>query len=372
MLVRVEWVDERMELRRYLEAIGRRWRLVLFVAGATTLITAFFVARQPSVYTSSGTFVVRPSAQLADEAVAATNALIRGAEINSTYARIARSDVVKRDARQLVREEGLPTSGLGVRSSVVPGTNIIEIGASGQDPDAVAAYAEAVGEVTMAYLDEIGDVFTLEQLDSPEVPSQAESTNRELTIGLGLVFGLTAGSVLAFALEYAREQPDRAALNIRDPLTGAYSPDYFRLRLREEMSRCNLPSHLPLRLTQEARTSKLFTVVSISMHLGELSSNGTGPPPRPADLRDAAESLQSRLRAHDVLAYIGDQRFLLICPDLSQKRVRVILNEWNSYLGSSWAGERGVDGMHAEVQTCQCDAEGVLGDRESIRIAYDL
>ena len=137
---------------------------------ATILFTLAFVSGQSNTFESTGTWVVRPREGESGEVVRATDALNRGVEINSTYARIARSDVIKGRAKEDLISNGVPTSGLSVVARVVPGTNIIEIGAKGHDPVAVTAYASAVGDQTAEYLDETGEVFQLQLLDAPEEP----------------------------------------------------------------------------------------------------------------------------------------------------------------------------------------------------------
>lgn len=369
-----------MELRRYLQAIRQRWKLVAFVMVVTVAATVFLVSRESDVYQSSGTYVVRPSLE-SDDVVQATDALNRGAEINSTYARVARSDVVRARAKAVLEQEGVDTDGLRVVSEVLPGTNIIRIGASGPDPDRVTAYAAAIGAETASYLQETGELFVLQQLDTPEVPGSAERSNSVFTVAIGLVFGLLAGSVLAFAAEYADETPKQSTMNIRDALTGAYTDDYFRLRLRQEMSRCQTPADLRSRPpTQRKGKGKkarkrdpgapIFTVGMIVMHTGDPSQNGAGPIPEPLELRDAAQTLQSRLRFQDVLAYLGENRFALVCPDLTRTGVDQIIARWNKNL-QVVASERGAL-LYATSATCQCDSQGLYGDETAMKEAYGV
>ncbi|MEM7286259.1 MAG: Wzz/FepE/Etk N-terminal domain-containing protein [Actinomycetota bacterium] len=384
-----------MELRRYLMVIRQRWKLVAFVMLLTTFAAGFLVWNEEPVYEASGTYVVRAQGETSDDAVRATDTLNRGVEINSTYARVARSDVVKQRAREVLASNGISTSGLGISSEVIPGTNIIRITVSGGDPEAVAAYASAVGEQTAAFLLESGELFNLQELDTPDVPNSPEPSTSSLTVALGLVFGAAGGAMLAFVAHYLSEEPDRASLNIRDSMTGAYSDDYFRLRLRQEMSRCDIPMDLdeidkaardaePSKKAKSGngksgngkqprqRTGPGFTVAMIEIQPDDPNLNGSAPGPEPLELRDAAQALLARLRLQDVLAYVGDGTFAVICPDLPARGTRRILTDWNLYLGSRFDEETTLRSLRASISTCQCDAMGVVGDRDALKAACDI
>lgn len=363
---------DRVELKRYLQIVGRRWKIVVLVALATIGFTVYFVSGQSPSYESTGTYVVRPRNVEPDQAVEATAALSRGAEINSTFARIARSDIVKTRAKDVLRASGTPTSGLSVRSQVLPGTNILEIGATGDDPDVVAAYAAAVGEQTSAYLDDTGEVYLLQQLDAPDVPDEATASNDVLTLIVGAVFGLGAGAAIAFAAEYLGEPSESSAMAIWDETTWAYTEDYFRHRLRQEMSRCNIPTDMRARPEPKRRRNiayGAFTVGLLTIHTGDESSNGSDPGPTPEDLREAAHALQPHLRVQDIFAYIGDDTFGIIFPDLPVEPAREVLTDWTDFIDGAGTSRGDVKPVRVSVRVCECDGKGFLGDAETVRIA---
>jgi GGDEF domain-containing protein len=102
-------------------------------------------------------------------------------------------------------------------------------------------------------------------------------------------------------------------------------------------------------------------------------NNGSDSRPRPADLRDAAQALLPRLRLEDLLAYLGDDTFVVLLPDMPVSAAEELLNEWSENLTSAGSG-RGSGGptIHASVGVCENGAEGLLGDEESVRIAQAL
>ena len=318
-----------MELKRYMRAIMRRWWIVVGVA-FVTVVAMSLLWPQSSSYETSGSYVVRARTGGTNDPVRATEALNRSVEINATYARIARSDAVKDRALVQLSEDGIPTEGLQVTSQVVPGTNILEIGATGPDPEAVTAYAQALGTAATAYLDDLGEVYLLKQLDPPGDPKAAASS-RLLTVLVGLTFGTLAGAVLAFAVEYLKEEDETNPQGIWERATGLYSQEYFSSRLHQELGRCQVPPDLPTRVEpavtpgqrpRRRRAGSLFTVGRITLSAGDPAMNGSmnGAAPGPLDRRDVGQALLGRLRPQDVLAYMGDDSFARPVPGSADRR----------------------------------------------------
>jgi capsular polysaccharide biosynthesis protein len=362
-----------VELKRYMRAIMRRWWIVVGVALVTVLALSFLWP-QSSSYETSGSYVVRPRSDPGDDPVRATEALNQGVEINATYARIARSEAVKDRALEQLAEDGITTEGLQVRSQVVPGTNILEIGATGSDRDAVAAYAEALGVAATDYLDDLGEVYVLRELDPPGDP-KAVASSRLLTVLVGLTFGVLAGAVLAFVVEYLKEEDEPTAQGLWDRGTGLYSQEYFTSRLSQELSRCQVPPDLPTRVDpplapgQRPRRrragSPLVTVGRVTLSAGDPATNGAAP--GLLDRRDVAQALLGRLRPQDVLAYLGDDSFGVLFPDMRIDGANDVLGSWVEHLAVREGTEGGP--VHATVQTCECSADGLAGDEEVVRLA---
>jgi capsular polysaccharide biosynthesis protein len=371
-----------MELKRYLGLVLRRWKLVVLVTVATVIAMALMGSGGTSSYESSGTYVVRPRILDVDETVRATETLNRGAEINSTYARIARSKVVEGVAKELLRDQGLDTSGLQATSSVVPGTNIVVIGATGPDPEVVSEYARTLGETAADYLIESAELFELHPLDTPRGPGDPVPTRRSLTVVVSVVFGLFAGAALAFGVEYFSESAVGTDLNLVDRQTGTYRPEYFRLRLREEMARCGIDplSRDPTgdasgngrsgrrRSPKAAVTPERADAATASrFSLGLVTVEATDVDVRAgvanADLRLVARSLRPRLREQDFVARIGDDTLAVIFPGLKRDDASRLLDDRNE-VSATLIGD-----VSMTVRMCECSPDGVLGDEEAMRVA---
>jgi capsular polysaccharide biosynthesis protein len=185
---------------RLLESAFRRWWVVLIAFVATTLLTLLWVMPKPDVYESSGTYVVQPRGDQNPDSVRALEALIRGTQINATYALIARSAAIKDAA--VARLASVPEGArLKLDAEAVTGTNALEISASARDNEAAHALAVAAGAETIAYVEGVAQPYELVMLDPPELPTHPVNSRKSLTVALGAMLGLMLGLGLAAILD---------------------------------------------------------------------------------------------------------------------------------------------------------------------------
>jgi capsular polysaccharide biosynthesis protein len=198
-----------MELYDYLQTLRRHWLIAAFGLLLTTALTVVFVDRQPFVYESKGTFVIRPRTQDEGDGLRAIDALIRGVEIPSTFATVARSDLVRDRAEQRL-DDGYPWSSLTVSSEVLTSTSILEITVTGGHPEATYALADAIGLETVEYVSDLQQVYELRPLDAPRVRNDPVAPNRPLIIGTGVFLGIGVATVFAVLAEgYVRRPKPR-------------------------------------------------------------------------------------------------------------------------------------------------------------------
>ncbi|GIU90018.1 MAG: hypothetical protein KatS3mg010_1117 [Acidimicrobiia bacterium] len=187
-----------MELKSFVEVGLRRWPVVLLAFVFTIGLTFELAVSQESTYKSCGTFVVRPSGEAG---AGALDALVRGPEINATFASIARSGAVRSNAEQRL-PAGTDADGVRVSAEVATGTNTLLICARGNDPESAYAVAAAVGDATVEYIRGLDETYDLVSLDRATVPDSAEPQRTSLTLAIGAFCGLLFGFVLASVLEF--------------------------------------------------------------------------------------------------------------------------------------------------------------------------
>ena len=192
-------MDEQSHVK-LLESGLRRWWIVLIALVVTTGLTLVWVSSKPSVYKSSGTYVIQARSEAGDDSVRALEALIRSAQINATYALIARSDAVRNPA--IARLPEIPQGARpNVNAEAMTGTNALTISATARDAETAQALAVAAGVETIAYVEALDEPYDLVLLDSPERPSGPVNTRTTLTVGLGAVLGLLLGCAIAAMLD---------------------------------------------------------------------------------------------------------------------------------------------------------------------------
>jgi GGDEF domain-containing protein/capsular polysaccharide biosynthesis protein len=300
-----------MDLSRYWAVVRDHW--IFFVGGLviTAMLASVFALNQPDVYRSSATFVVRPRVVEGSEVVRAIDTLNRSVEIGSTYAFIARSELIKDLARDTLDDDDVGAVTIG--ADLVPGTNVVEIVATGLDPEDTAAMAEAVGLETVAYVANLQDAFELVPLDSADVPNNPFSPNRALTIGFGVIFGLGVGLLVAMAAQLAKEWRQRPTRDdVTDTYTGVYSEEYFNAKFRQEV----------LRAKRRRRSFSLGLMKFAADHRTHQSV-----PSQPV-LRQVAVVLQGMVGPEEVLAYLGDGVFGVILLEYDVARADWQLKQW--------------------------------------------
>ena len=302
-----------MELKIYLRVLLRKWWVVLPVFLVTFTATAVFTFTQAPTYRVTATFVVAPNSSSED--IWSLDVLSRRTEIASTYAKVATSRLIRQDAADELNLSQDQMKGLSVDSSLLAGTNVIGITVEGSDPVVVRDFANVIGAKTMAYAQELYEIYGMSPLDQATLPASPVQPNKVLNLALGAILGLALGAGLAFLSEYL-QAPLESMMNlgILDDESGAYNKRYFRQRLGEEISRAKRNKY-PLSLAL--------------MDVDHLEVMGTSFPPqaRSEALRKVAVFLKQYLREEDVLARLDGTVFALLLPDMSAEKAQAIMEK---------------------------------------------
>ncbi len=291
-----------MELRRYLKIV-RRWKWLAAAAFViTSLAAAAFVLPQRPIYESSGTWLIRSDIPGdVGNAIDAANALSQNVNIATSYATVARSDMIRRRAIETLGLS-VDTADTKVDAEVLTGTNVLSISVRGPDPSVDRDLAQAVGQQLVAYVVSIRDPYAIDQIDAPKVSRTPIAPNKKLTIGLGVVLGFMLGIGLALLAEYLSE----GARSEKGESYGGLGLDsLLRVRLRQEMTRTD-------------RSGQPFTVGLLKISQGD--RNGSDEPdepdhvPTPGDVRRVEELLRLAVPDRAVVSYLGAGDFGAILP----------------------------------------------------------
>ena len=192
-----------MEIRAYLFFIQRRWKIILPLFLATLAVTVFLTLNTQPIYEASATYIVRiNSASDEKNSISALNTLISSDDIPATYAKVANSRLIKRQAADQLGLSSSQRSNLASNSSLIAGTNIIEVTAKGNDPVIVMDYANEIGEQMLQYAATLYDTFELSPLDDATQPRRPVSPDIFTNLFLGAVLGLSLGLGMALVIEY--------------------------------------------------------------------------------------------------------------------------------------------------------------------------
>jgi diguanylate cyclase (GGDEF)-like protein len=306
-----------MEIKTYWRILKKRWQLLLFGFAVVFVITLILTIRQPAVYETSTTFVIRPrvtEGAVSDDIVRALDIVSRRVEINTTFAEVATSRLIKRQAIDRLELTSEEQQGLNVSARVVGGTNVMEITAEGHDPEVVRDFANAVGVETVSYVSQLYDVYELEPLDEANLPGKPSQPNMLVNLVLGSILGLAFGACLIFLLKYLETaSAERESFNIIERETDAYTRSYLLHRLWAEISR--------------ARRSKR----PLSLGLIRLEMSNEQDPAHPhnhaAVMRLAKTAMERVLREEDVLARFDSDTFAVLLPDTGARQAQNLLNK---------------------------------------------
>ena len=223
-----------MELRTYLRILLKKWWLVLPIFLLTLAATAILTVRQQPMYEANATYVVKLNTFLIDDKnfVSALDILSRRTEISTTYAEIAKSRHIKTLAANSLDLSEQERKNVSVDGRLITGTNLLEISAQAPDRALTVEFVNAVGTSTQAYVDNLYEVYELEELDPPTTSSSPTSPRTVLNLAIGAIAGLVLGIGMALLATYL-EGPFKAPVEpVAEPqpagVNGVANPDLQR------------------------------------------------------------------------------------------------------------------------------------------------
>ncbi|MBN1874059.1 MAG: diguanylate cyclase [Anaerolineae bacterium] len=315
-----------MELKRYLQIIGKGWWLVLPAILLSISVGLFITYNQSPVYRTKATFIVSPNVIFSED----PNDVLRGLTyigkregVMSTYVEIASSSTVRNAVYEELGLTKAQKAHLQVSSELLSSTNIIEISVESDDPALAQVVADAIGEQTTKYVKGLYEIYDMKPLDPAYLPSSPFKPQKTENLILATLLGAIIGIGAAFLLDYLGASGDVMGLNILDSATGIYNRSYFLQRLSEELSRSKRHQR-PLSLALMS-VENLDVVLDAQSHL------------RDEALRQVGVFMKQSLRTEDLVARFEDNTFALLFPDTTGSDAELLLQslhtriEWNVF-----------------------------------------
>jgi len=246
-----------MEVKDLFAILWKRRLMVVAMVALVAGLSALFALSRPARYESTSTIALTPKIQEGSFIGPDTRDALLG-----TYAQTAKSSVTLRRAES---ELGRPLPG-EVDTSTEQGTGILRIIGNADSPEGAALTARAVSR---AFIGSIASGNPLEpQVVDPAASADSPVQPRPpLIIGVGLLLGLTAGAMLAYALEQFRRRIETSA----DVAEFTSAPVVGRLPRQRILSR-----HGPALVWDSTRLTALHEAFRALRTNVEVLTKGTG------------------------------------------------------------------------------------------------
>ncbi len=293
-----------MDLKNYFLIVLKGWWLILLavlVAVTTALVVSY---SQVPIYRTWATFVVSPTPSFEElnDFTRSLDTLANRDSIMSTYAEIATSKALLKEAREEIGLSKEQTKYLSVSSEYIHSTNILKISVESDDPAVAKAVADVVGQKAIDYVEDLYEIYRMRLLDPAYTPRTPAKPNIKDNVVLAAVLGFVVGVGLAFLLHYMRSQKESiVTASFIDSDTGSYNQYYLLQRLKEELSRAKRNG---------------YALALVLMNIENLDSLSVMRLPRLRNeaLRQVALFLKHNLREEDLVARTSGDQFALLLP----------------------------------------------------------
>ncbi len=190
-----------MEVRELLQLFWRRRWLIALTVVATTAIAAVFAFARTDEYESSSTIALTPTQTAAGFVTPDTLDALLG-----TYAQTASSELMENEAEV---ETGEELEGK-IETATHAGTGILEIIGVANSPEAAQTTSTAISRAFVNYIG-FNKLLEPEVVDPANLPTDPAGPSDALIIAIGILLGLIAGAMLAYAVEQVRGRIERAS-----------------------------------------------------------------------------------------------------------------------------------------------------------------
>jgi len=188
-----------MNPRRIIQCYGWLVLLPLLSGGA---VSAYYAKRDPALFEASATVVVGPSDRAGSyEAALRSLDTVSRRNVMATYAQIPSSRTAREGVLQELNFSRERSAGYGVRTFILPDTNVLRITVKGADPQRASEFANAlVRESRKIILGIYGGIITFDVLDEAAIPKAPVDPEVARKTALGALCGLILGSGVVFLM----------------------------------------------------------------------------------------------------------------------------------------------------------------------------
>jgi len=302
-----------MEIRLYLGTLQRGWYIIL-LAILAALNTALAVSYLTTpIYRATSRFVVSPNAGIYQntwDVVSSLDTLDRRSIIN-TYKELVSSPTVYGTATifSKIPPETLKKDYI-ITTTVVPDTNLVQLSVDGPDPSTILQMANAIGETSIKYINELYPVYNISIVDQAIVAPTLVRPKTAQNAGLAVVIGAMFGAVLAFLREELQNTLDRLRMRSQvDQVSSAFTRAYFERLLVQ-------------RITEEPNRELTLGLIGFR-GLEEVK----GVLPRPMVDRvisHMTEKVKAELRTRDIVGRWGDTTLSVLLPATPSSAAKII------------------------------------------------
>ncbi len=303
-----------MQIKTYFRILLKYWWILLFATTVVVVGTIIWMTGQQRVYQSKSTYILRPRAamdQMGDDFVRALEMVSRRVEINTTFAEVAASKLIKTRALEETEYSSKIKEYLDVSAVVLGGTNILEITVEGPTAEIAQEFCYLVGMETHEYVGSLYDVFELQLLDGASYQEDPVRPNLIFNLIIGLMLGIGLGAGLAFLVDFIVSPPSEPnTFNIIDRETGAYNRVYLEHRLRQELNRAKRHDY----------------PISLGLIKFRMEGEGITETHKNEIMRLYKIIIENEMREEDLLGVINKNIFAFVYPFLSRNKSRLIVN----------------------------------------------
>ncbi len=229
-----------MEIQYFYNTISRgKWLILssLLIALNLSLFYSYFMT-EPS-FQASARLLVSPDIAYFDEPKDLADSLdtLDKRSVATTYAEIIGSQQIFNKTLAQLGVNPADYKDYSTEAVVLPDTNILKLTVKGPGPDVAAVLANNIGQVSIAYLSDLYQIYDINFVDRAIAPKQPFQPKPLQDALLALLLGGAVGVALALFREQLSISLDGITKRMQiDKESNAFSRQYFERRLREEIT----------------------------------------------------------------------------------------------------------------------------------------